>query len=349
MRQDQTLGVLTSLMLLGATVPALAQNVVHVTRDAPKTTEGAPKQAAGTPNAAARAEVVAESAAVPSAAGAPPESEPPSASPASEPAAAELDDAQLTTKPEPTATKPEPVAGPHVRWLASDRKHEAARDRYVAPGDETDAPDVDPNSVPFTHHQVNLSAQLGFQINWLTSSTVDAFADKDAVVGPLARIGIAPWASGRFSLAFTPEWSFASTSALARSSATRLGMHRLSLGFEGRYHFHHRYHAYLRVSPGAVVARASLTDAAGAELVDENWAFRLDGTVGLAARLASNSDGTQTGFRLLAYVEGGFDWTASSELRLEATGSRPARVSPLDLGPLDLSSPHAGAGLMLTY
>jgi len=342
MRQNQTLGLLTSLMLLGATLPAIAQNVVHVTSDAPKTTEGAAKKAEGTPPGAARAEVVAEPAAVPRAAGAPPDGEAPNTPPASEPAAVEFEEA-------PIATKPEPVAGPQVRWLASERKHEAARDRYVAPGDETDAPGVDPNAVHFTHHQVNLSAQLGFQVNWLASSTVDAFADKDAVVGPLARIGIAPWATGRFSLAFTPEWSFASTSARARSSATRLGMHRLSLGFEGRYHFHHRYHAYLRVSPGAVVARASLTDAAGAELVDENWAFRLDGTAGLAARLAGNSNGTQTGFRLLAYVEGGFDWTASSELRLEASGSRPARVSPLELGPLDLSSPHAGAGLMLTY
>lgn len=283
---------------------------------------------------------------MPSDAAAPPDASAPSAT----------DTATEAEAASPASPAPEAAAAPR----AGEGQPDSERKVWLLPAaskiDPADAPppepqDVDPDSVPYTHHQINISAHVGVRANWAPSPSIDPLAGKDVLLGPVLRVGFTPWASGRLSLGFTAEWGYANVlSATSRGNDTHLSTNRLGLGVEGRYHLNHRFYGYARVAPGVAFSNASYSDASsGYDLTSGNTAFRVDGTAGVAMRLAGSSDGRESGVRFLAYFEGGFDWIATTDLRLEMEEGGPRRTTPLDLGSLDLAGPHLGGGLMLTF
>lgn len=225
------------------------------------------------------------------------------------------------------------------------------RPRVIAIQDDSPPePPVDPNTLPYTHHQLHYDLLVGARLNWVGHAGYDVFSENDLLAQFSARAGAGFWSSGRLSVAALLDWSYGSTSALARGQHSALAVQRIGVGIEGRYHLHERVFTYLRAVPGAMFTEARIgREADPTSPYASNWAFSLDGVVGAAVRLAGPADGTQDVPRLHLYLEGGYGFATDVGLSLSSDEEEgPARPQPLDLGTLSLSAPMVGAGLLLT-
>jgi hypothetical protein len=314
---------------------AHAQNVVRAPAASAPASHAAAASAAAPP--AGTAEAPAAAATTTPAADAAASSSATQAASEGAPASAEAASAEAVTA-EPAAAEPAPAKAKAV-------KPARVIDKSEPP--PPPKPEPDPNTQPFTHHQTNWAFSAGLHTSWIPSSSLDPFATRDAMAGILLRVGVYPWAVGRFSLGFAGDWVTMASSSSARSSSTNLHLHHFGLGLEGRFHLNHRFAVYARVSPGALGTIATLDNSA-ASFSGTNWSFRLDSSLGATMRVAGNSDGSAQGVRLLLYVEGGYEYAATQRLSLSSTGDVP-RAEPVDLGTFDGSGPHAGGGLILTY
>ncbi len=125
------------------------------------------------------------------------------------------------------------------------------------------------------------------------------------------------------------------SSALARGSATNLGLTRVSALIEGRYQPAPRLYLFARVAPGLLHGSAWIDDAsspAGAKLEATFDTFSLDVGAGAALRLGTFGR-SRVGTWLVA--DGGYGWTPAQSLVLSPSlGSDSDKAGTLNLGPL---------------
>lgn len=260
--------------------------------------------------------------------------------------AAPLAESSEAPSQEETAEGASPETGPQtkeIRLRIIEGESPAPTSVHVPP-----EPEIDPETLPFTYHQRHVDVFAGVRFGWVPDSAFDPFSENDVTIAPQLRLGYAPWATGRFSLAVLGEWSYVGTSANARGTTAALSAHRLGVGFEGRYHFHHWWFGYGRLSPGVLLTSAEFGQGPN-RLVGDKAGFRLDAVAGVAARILGSSDGRADEGRLFVYFEGGFDWALSQDLRLSPVEGGALRAVPLDLGALNWSGPHLGGGFAFTF
>lgn len=210
-------------------------------------------------------------------------------------------------------------------------------------------PEVDPWTVPWTHHLARTELAVGGSLGWLNSPSVDLFSPRD-MHGRLFVRGTRSFALGsRFGFAVAPEWSLLSMGdSNVRSLSTALLRNDWSLGLELRYHFHPRFVALGRLAPGMTHTKATL-EGGTATLAHESVHFHASATLGLLGLLAGSANGTEGGTRLHWLVEVGYDWTPSRNLRFRPVEGSPERTQNFDWADFDLSMPQVSAGLALSF
>ena len=146
-------------------------------------------------------------------------------------------------------------------------------------------------------------------------------------------------------------YDFGNKEGEARGEPTSLETHRLTIGPEARYHLLPQLYAYVRPAAGVQRTIASIDDGStGATLAAKDWLFAADGSAGAAwAFLDVRSKRVPLMFWLIA--EGGYGFTQSSELKLEAgEGSgAPERTAALDLGELSTTGPFFRVAVAGTF
>lgn len=206
----------------------------------------------------------------------------------------------------------------------------------------------DPNTLPFTYHEKHIDVQVAFGPGWLTDSGIEPFSSSEGVALLGMRLGGAPLSVGRFAFAILAEGTYGSVSGSVRGSRSSLELGLLGLGLEARYHFHHLFYGFVRLSPGAGFSQASVDDA-GVPLSGDGWAPTFSGHLGLAARIAGPADGSVRAPRVWLLLEGGYRYSDSYALTLRAPEDSPLNAAELAVPPFSLVGPDASVAAMLTF
>lgn len=251
-------------------------------------------------------------------------------------------------EPEPEAgSQPLDSAPPGVEPSVPPAQPNGPRVTEVSAVEPPPEPLPDPNTLPFTYHQIHFDLQLSFGPAFLTDAAADPFTSTKAFGLLGARLGVAPLSVGRFAFAALLEGSYGSLGGDARGTRTSLELGLLGVGLEARYHFHHQFYGYARLSPGAAFIQRSLMNPA-LPLHGGEWAFALGGHAGLALRLAGSADGRVREPRVWLFAEAGYRFTES-----RASTLRPGAGSAIDVefeAPgLSLSGPDLNIGIGLTF
>lgn len=221
-------------------------------------------------------------------------------------------------------------------------------DPYGAQAAEPPAePLPDPNTLPFTYHQIHFDLQLSFGPAFLTDAATDPFSSTKTFALLGARLGVAPLRAGRFAFAALLEGRYGSAGGDARGTRTSLELGVLGVGLEARYHFHHQFYGYARLSPGAAFMQRSLHDPV-LPLHGGEWGFALGGHAGLAARIAGSADGRDREARVWLFVEAGYLFTETRASTLRPAAGSTALVE-FEAPGLSLSGPDLALGIALTY
>lgn len=236
--------------------------------------------------------------------------------------------------PDPPPRAPESPLAPEVSPVA-------------APPELVPEPAPDPNTLPFTYHQIHFDLQVSFGPGFLTDAAADPFTSTKtfALVG--ARLGVAPWSAGRFAFAALLDGGYGSMGGDARGTRTSLELGLLGVGLEARYHFHHQFYGYARLSPGAAFIQRTVMNP-GLPLHGAEWAFALGGHAGVALRLAGSSDGRVREPRVWLFAEAGYRFTESRASTLKP-GPDSAVDAELEAPGLSLSGPDLSIGVGLTF
>lgn len=209
---------------------------------------------------------------------------------------------------------------------------------------------MDPNTLPFTYHLEHFDLALGIRVASALDTELEPFLYDPVMVEPVLRLGTAFQLAERFAIAGQIEGSVFESEAGARSLDTSLSLKRVTLGIEGRYHFHHRVFAYARLAPGLEFGKAELSADLGSELglMDNSTAFHLDASGGLALRLAGSNKGTVRSVRFWMFLEGGYRMATKHKFDLQNEDG-PSRSTGLELPGLHASGGFGTGGLMLTF
>jgi hypothetical protein len=125
-------------------------------------------------------------------------------------------------------------------------------------------------------------------------------------------------------------------------------MSEFSLGLELRYFLSTRFSGFLRLAPGGTHTQAELAGSA-VTLKHESVHFHGDLSAGVVGRLFGEANGEVRGLRLYWTVEGGYDWMPGRSITLSPVDGSPERTRPLTLDGFEMSAPHVGAALLLSY
>jgi len=195
-------------------------------------------------------------------------------------------------------------------------------------------------------HQNHFFLGIGPRIGFIANEGLDPFSTTDAFSQVAISGGRTLLSDGDLSLAAVLEWDYGVRSARARGLPTELGVHRVSLGAEGRYHLFRRFYGYVRVAPGALHTWATLN-----QLETTAWAFSADASLGAAFEMFGAKSGETDKPRGWVSVGGGYGFATDADLTLSpAEGQNgPERTASLELEPLSMSGPFVGGAVSLSY
>jgi len=190
-------------------------------------------------------------------------------------------------------------------------------------------------------HQKHLRLEAGVRAQFIDSEGLDPFAENDVVAQFTTGASYTLLTSDRLSVAGSFLVDLGGKGSKARGSEAYLGLYRFALGPELRYHVLRVAAATLRVSPTLAHTQAELSDSGAGLLVKNAWTFGVDATAGAAVEVYGFADGQSRKPRVWLVAEGGYGWSATSDLTLvpEDAGSAPLRLSAVNLGELSLSGP----------
>lgn len=195
-------------------------------------------------------------------------------------------------------------------------------------------------------HQDHFFLAIGPRVGFIADAGLDPFSTTDAFAQVAISGGRTVFTDGDLSLAVVAGWDYGVRSATARGLATDIGVHRLSLGAEGRYHLFRRFYGYVRLAPGALHTWATVN-----ELETTAWAFSADASLGAAFELFGAKSGETNKPRGWLSLSGGYGFATDADLTLSpAEGqNHPARTASVELEPLSMSGPFVGGAVSLTY
>lgn len=246
---------------------------------------------------------------------------------------------------------PEESAVPVAPAVASPPAEAALEARVLAapPKAEPPAPaPVDPNLLPLTYHQKHIDAQLAFGPGWLTDSGVEPYSSSEGVPLLSLRLGGAPIAVGRFAFAVLASGTYGSVSGDVRGLRSSLEFGVLGVGLEARYHFHHLFYGFVRISPGAAFSQTSVLDGQ-TNFSGDGWAPIFGGHLGGAVRIAGPAEGTVRAPRVWLLLEAGYRYSGNYALTLRAPEDSLVNAAELSMPPFSLSGPDANVALALTF
>jgi hypothetical protein len=266
----------------------------------------------------------------------------PSAPPASAPAPALAEAAPATPAAPAVQEASPPASAPAAAPLPSPAPAAAA-------SGAGQLADVGPPSEPIAAAALpSLGAWLGAGSLWVPSVGLDPFAEDDALVLFTAGVGLALVGDETLGVAAVAGVDLTSTEARLRGDQASLGVLRLALGPELRGSILQRLFWHGRVSPTVTRVSAELEDSSSATLSDTRWVWGAEAALGLDVRFAETRAALPAALGFFLRVEGGYAWSPSSDLSLEAAGSdAPVRTQALELEELSLAGPvfRASVGL----
>lgn len=195
-------------------------------------------------------------------------------------------------------------------------------------------------------HQSHFFLGIGPRVGFIADEGLDPFSSTDAFAQVAIFGGSTLFTDGDLSLAVVLEWDYGEREARARGLEANLGVHRVSLGAEGRYHVLRRLYGYVRLAPGALYTWAELN-----QLETDVWAFSADASVGAAFELFGAKAGETNKPRGWVSLHGGYGFGTEADLTLSAAkdSNSPQRTASLELDALSMSGPFVGGAVSLSY
>src|SRR5262249_46807392 len=144
-------------------------------------------------------------------------------------------------------------------------------------------------------HQTHWVVNLGWRVGFVSNAGLDPFSEDNSVPQLSLSAGRTLLADGNLSLVGLALWDWGALESSARGAKTSLGVNRITLGAEGRYHFFRRLYAFGRIAPGALNWSATLEDSvAGLNRTASAWSFAGDLSAGAAFEFAGDNRGHST-------------------------------------------------------
>lgn len=195
-------------------------------------------------------------------------------------------------------------------------------------------------------HQDHFFLGIGPRVGFIADEGLDPFSTTDAFSQVAIFGGRTLFTDGDLSLAVVLEWDYGARSATARGLETDIGVHRMTLGAEGRYHLLRRLYGYVKLAPGALHSWAAMS-----RLETTAWAFAADASLGAAFELFGAKSGETNKPRGWVSLNGGYGFATDAELTLSpAEGeNNPERTASVELEPLSMSGPFVGGAVSLSY
>lgn len=195
-------------------------------------------------------------------------------------------------------------------------------------------------------HQAHFFLGIGPRVGFIADEGLDPFSETDAFSQVAIFGGRTLLTDGDVSLAVLIEWDYGERSASARGLGAELGVHRVSLGAEGRYHLLRRLYGYVRLAPGALYTWARLN-----ELETDVWAFSADASLGAAFELFGAKSGETNKPRGWVSLNGGYGFGTEADLTLSPAkdSNSPERTASVELDALSMSGPFVGGAVSLSY
>jgi hypothetical protein len=213
-----------------------------------------------------------------------------------------------------------------------------------APGDAVELDDGAPiNAAPLP----TVSAWLGVGNLWLPSDGLDPFAADDALLLFSAGAALSLAHAGALDVAAVGGWDITSSDEHYRGEPTSLDLMRFAVGPELRGSLLDRLFWHGRLSPTLTRLSVELDESSsGASLSQSRWLWGAEAALGLDFRFADVNTSATSALGIFLRLEGGYAWSPSSELSLEAGASdAPVRSAPLELGALALAGPSFKASV----
>ena len=191
------------------------------------------------------------------------------------------------------------------------------------------------------NHQKNLRVDIGARTQFVKSSGLDPFAEKDVLPQLSLQASFAFWAQDALSLAVVGGFDYGSSSSNARSDETSLDLRRFVLAPELRYHLFRVVALTAKVGPTITREAVEVSGGLNSPLAKTSWKPGFDATAGVAVELWGYASGNSHKPRLWLMGEGGYGWTAPMQLDLKPSdsGAVPQRLTPLVLDELSLAGP----------
>jgi hypothetical protein len=200
-------------------------------------------------------------------------------------------------------------------------------------------------------YQSHWMGLLGVRAGFIGHQGLDPFAENDVLMQVSLGGGRTLLTFGDLSLAAVAFWDYGERTAAARGEPTFLGVHRLTLGPEARYHLLPELYAFGRIAPGAIRTSAELEDSVTFTTLEaKGWTFALDATLGGAYQVWGKKSGHSNKPRVWLVAEGGYGWATERDLLLAASSDdAPHRVAAVDFGALAVRGPTFRVSGALTF
>jgi hypothetical protein len=200
----------------------------------------------------------------------------------------------------------------------------------------------------------SISAWLGLGSLWVPSDGLDPFSKDDALLGFSAGAALSLASAGALASAGTLDiaavvgFDTSTSDENYRNEGTSLDLTRFALGPELRGSLLDRLYWHGRLSPTLTRLSAELDESSsGATLSDAHWVWGAEAALGLELRFAEATTSLPQALEFFVRVEGGYAWSPTTSLELEAGSGAPVRTASLELAELALAGPlfRANVGL----
>jgi hypothetical protein len=188
-------------------------------------------------------------------------------------------------------------------------------------------------------HQKHVRLELGVRTQFVSNEGLDPFSEDDVVPELALGASWAFWARDRLSIAGVVGFDYGSLSSNVRSSEASLDVMRFTLGPEARYHVLRLLVLTAKLAPTLTRQGAEIATGFGEEQSMSAWKLGFDALAGAAVEVVGERSGGSHRPRLWIAAEGGYGWTAPTDLTFEPGAGAPQRLDPLALGELSLSGP----------
>lgn len=208
------------------------------------------------------------------------------------------------------------------------------------------APDV---TVPSGSLQRFFRLSGGLRVDWPSSSGVHSFNRLEGMPGFTLDGSQTVLVAGRFSLAVGGQLDISGSSDELRQIKTDLGVRKLSVTAEARYHLHPRWYAHGKIAPGVAWASAGVQDVSSAsKRTDDAALFAAEATLGVSLLVTEKAHVDKRPFRLWLSGEGGYVVSSSHRWAL-TSGDDVDRQQPTNLGSFSLTTPMMRLAIAGSY